>query len=85
MGFPLITLKREENEIIATQERFLLTTDDMNSTSRLLPPSKYDYKWYVPLTYFVDNDTTVYNIWMNMTDGNFYPRKIIFISFGVKL
>ncbi|GJQ68130.1 hypothetical protein Trydic_g10715 [Trypoxylus dichotomus] len=72
MGFPLITLKREENEIIATQERFLLTTDDMNSTARLLPASKYDYKWYVPLTYFTDNDTEiVYNTWMNMTDVRF--------------
>lgn len=72
MGFPLITIIREDNEVIAIQERFLLTTEGMNSSTRLLPKSKYDYKWYVPLTYFTDNDTSlVYNIWMNMTDVRF--------------
>nr|XP_022900776.1 endoplasmic reticulum aminopeptidase 1-like isoform X2 [Onthophagus taurus] len=72
MGFPLITIRRENNEIVANQERFLLTTDELNSTARLMPKSKYDYKWYVPLSYFLDNDTgTVYNIWMNMTDVRF--------------
>lgn len=71
MGFPLITITREDNEILATQERFLLTTENMNSSNRLLPKSKYDYKWYVPLTYITENDTeTVHTIWLNMTDGN---------------
>lgn len=70
MGFPIITIVREQNEIIATQDRFLLTTENMNSTMRLLPKSKFDYKWFVPLTYFTDSEReVVHNVWMNMTDG----------------
>lgn len=70
MGFPLITLTREDNEIIATQERFLLTVEGFNSSVRQMPKSKYEYKWYVPLTYITNNDTeTATIVWMNMTDG----------------
>lgn len=70
MGFPLITISREGNEIVAAQDRFLLTTESANSTSRLNPKSKYDYKWYVPLTYFTNTEPDVINnVWLNMTDG----------------
>ncbi|XP_017777374.1 PREDICTED: endoplasmic reticulum aminopeptidase 1-like isoform X2 [Nicrophorus vespilloides] len=72
MGFPLITITREENEVYASQERFLLTTEGMNSSIRSSPKSKYDYKWYVPLTYITDNDTDTINyVWMNMTNVRF--------------
>lgn len=72
MGFPLITITRENNEIIATQERFLLTTEHFNATTRQMPKSKFEYKWYVPLTFITDNDTeTVNTIWMNATDVRF--------------
>jgi aminopeptidase N len=72
MGFPLITITREENEVVVAQERFLLTVESTNSSVRNSPKSKYDYKWYVPFTYFTNNDTqTVYNVWMNMTDVRF--------------
>lgn len=71
MGFPLITITREGNEIVASQERFVLTVENSNSSVRLVPKSKYEYKWYVPLTYITANDTeTVVNVWMNMSDGN---------------
>lgn len=71
MGFPLITITREGNEIVASQERFVLTVENSNSSVRLVPKSKYEYKWYVPLTYVASNDTeTVVNVWMNMSDGN---------------
>lgn len=71
MGFPLINITREGNEIVVSQERFVLTAgSSSNNSVHLLPKSKYEYKWYVPLTYFAENDTeTVVNIWMNMTDG----------------
>lgn len=70
MGFPLITIIREGNEIVAAQERYLVTVESTNNSVRSLPKSKYDYKWYVPLTYFTSNDTeTVKQVWMNMTDG----------------
>lgn len=72
MGFPLITISREGNEIIATQERFLLTAENTNTTIRQMPKSKFEYKWYVPLTFITDNDTDPVNtVWMNMTDVRF--------------
>lgn len=72
MGFPLITITRDGHEIIATQERFLLTTENSNATIRQMPKSKYEYKWYIPLTFITNNDTeTVNTIWMNMTDVRF--------------
>lgn len=77
MGFPLITLTREGNTITASQERFLLTPDrGENNTVSSEPKSKYDYKWYVPLTYFTDQDSTVTNVWLNMSDGEF--SKLLF-------
>lgn len=70
MGFPLITITREGNTITATQERFLLTVEQANSTLKLEPKSKHGYKWFVPLTYYTDLDReSVINIWMNMSDG----------------
>lgn len=72
MGFPLITITREDNEIVATQERFLLTAENSNATIRHMPKSKFEYKWFIPLTFITDNDTeTVNTIWMNMTDVRF--------------
>ncbi|XP_066255197.1 endoplasmic reticulum aminopeptidase 2-like isoform X2 [Euwallacea similis] len=69
-GFPLITLTREGNEIVASQRRFLLSVRTGNEST--LPPSKFDNKWYIPLTYMTSNDSeTVNNIWMNMTDVRF--------------
>lgn len=69
MGFPLIMLSREGETITATQERFLLTPEQGNTSVRSEPKSKFDYKWYVPLTYFTDQDPAAVNIWMNMSDG----------------
>lgn len=70
MGFPLITVSRDGNEITVSQDRFLLTAESPNSTVRMLPKSKFDYKWFVPFTYITDNDTTTaLSVWMNMTDG----------------
>lgn len=68
MGFPLITLTREGDKIIATQDRFLLTeimNHDLNITDKE-PPSD---KWYVPLSYFTDKDSAAQYVWMNKTNG----------------
>lgn len=71
MGFPLVTITKENNEMIATQERFLLTAQ-INASNQQLPKSKYDYKWYVPLTFITDNETEgISTVWMNMTDVRF--------------
>ncbi|CAG9759897.1 unnamed protein product [Ceutorhynchus assimilis] len=69
MGFPLVTLTKEGNEIVASQKRFLLSVKTGNDS--LLPKSKYDYKWYIPLSFITNNDSEVNNIWMNMTDVRF--------------
>ncbi|KAG5892870.1 hypothetical protein JTB14_032594 [Gonioctena quinquepunctata] len=71
MGFPLITLRREGNEIVASQTRFLLTAERANSSLHSLQKSPFDYKWYVPLTYFTNNDSEIKYVWMNMTDVRF--------------
>ena len=68
-GFPLITITREGNVITASQKRFMVSPHD-NDTFLLQPPSFYNYKWYVPLSYYTSKNTKdVQNIWMNMTDG----------------
>ncbi|KAF5274559.1 hypothetical protein FQA39_LY07171 [Lamprigera yunnana] len=73
MGFPLITIVREDDKILATQDRFLLTTESVNSSLRFMPKSKYDYKWFVPLTYWTNKEPEeVHTVWMNMSDVRFY-------------
>ncbi|KAJ8936471.1 hypothetical protein NQ314_012334 [Rhamnusium bicolor] len=72
IGVNLSKTCRMRNEIVATQERYLVTLESTNSSVRSSPKSKYEYKWYVPLTYVTSNDTeTVKHIWMNMTDVRF--------------
>ncbi|XP_015585301.1 endoplasmic reticulum aminopeptidase 2 isoform X2 [Cephus cinctus] len=81
MGFPLITISREGNIITATQKRLLLSPVD-NETELLLPKSPFNYKWYVPLSYYTDKEPqNVHNVWMNMTDVTFeIPTDVEFIK-----
>lgn len=68
-GFPLITIAKEGNIITASQKRFLVSPRD-NDTALLEPKSPFNYKWYVPLSFYSDKDpTNITNIWMNMTNG----------------
>ncbi|CAH1153367.1 unnamed protein product [Phaedon cochleariae] len=71
MGYPLVTMKREGNEILATQSRFLVTAERINNSHLTHPKSTFDYKWYIPLTYFTNNDSDIKYVWMNMTDVRF--------------
>ncbi|XP_018327042.1 endoplasmic reticulum aminopeptidase 1 isoform X2 [Agrilus planipennis] len=72
MGFPVVYIRREENQFVAIQERFLLTTEQANNSTKTNPFSPYEYKWYLPLTYFTDMEhDKVYSVWMNMTDVRF--------------
>ncbi|KAI5740215.1 hypothetical protein M8J76_001759 [Diaphorina citri] len=75
-------------EYSATQSRFLLTNEPYgrNDSKLLLPRSPYDYKWYVPLSYYTDQ--TGYKeqeiVWMNMTDVTFkLPNSIKWIKANV--
>lgn len=70
MGFPLITLTREGDKIIANQDRFLLTetmNHDLNITTKEATLSR----WYVPLSYYTDKDKEAQYVWMNQTNGKF--------------
>ncbi|XP_058801112.1 endoplasmic reticulum aminopeptidase 2-like isoform X2 [Phymastichus coffea] len=70
-GFPLITIAREGNTITASQKRFLVSPY-VNDTTLAAPKSPFNYKWYVPLSYYTSKDSRdVQNVWMNMTDVMF--------------
>ncbi|GAB6025285.1 hypothetical protein CHUAL_010702 [Chamberlinius hualienensis] len=85
MGFPLIKIHRNNNEIKATQQRFLVggrVEDDVVSSEYI---SKYGYKWNVPLTFITDqqqSESTL--IWMKLNDVTFtVPDNVKWIKFNV--
>ncbi|XP_053982907.1 endoplasmic reticulum aminopeptidase 1-like isoform X1 [Hylaeus volcanicus] len=84
MGFPLITITRDGNTITATQKRFLISPKE-NDTESLQPKSPFDYKWYVPLTYYTDREPRkLHNVWMNLTDVTFeIPNDVEYIKCNV--
>lgn len=69
MGFPVVVLTRDGEIIKMSQKRFLVSSEK-NETSLLQPKSPFDYKWYIPVTYYTDKEPdTVYKAWLNMTYG----------------
>jgi len=77
MGFPLITISREGNTITATQKRFILTVNISSETEKANNESisPFGYKWYVPLSYYTNQDTgKVHHIWMNMSNGKIISK-----------
>ncbi|XP_066598523.1 endoplasmic reticulum aminopeptidase 2-like isoform X2 [Prorops nasuta] len=71
MGYPVIVISRENNVVTASQKR-LLIAPSTNDSELLLPKSPFNYKWYVPLSYFTDKEPDViHNVWMNLTDVSF--------------
>ncbi|CAL7945633.1 unnamed protein product [Xylocopa violacea] len=84
MGFPLITITRNGNTITATQKRFLISPKE-NDTELLQPKSPFDYKWYVPLSYYTDKEPRkLHNVWMNLTDVTFeIPATVEYIKCNV--
>jgi len=52
MGYPVLNVKRSSDAgFTITQQRFLSNKDSYNEAAE---PSKFGYKWSVPITYFVD-------------------------------
>ncbi|KAL0129951.1 hypothetical protein PUN28_001901 [Cardiocondyla obscurior] len=71
MGYPLVTIIREESTITATQKRFLVSPQDESISQ---PKSSFDYKWYIPLNCYTDKDDPMESpieVWMNMTNATF--------------
>lgn len=74
MGFPLITITRNGNTITAAQKRFLISPRE-NDTESQRARSSFDYKWYIPLSYYTDKEPRkLHNVWMNLTDGTWTER-----------
>lgn len=76
MGFPIVTIRRENatsGKFYATQNRFLLTANVPNITTKRQQFSPFKYKWYIPLSYYSDqsNSRKVNTVWMNMTNGTY--------------
>lgn len=70
-GFPLITISRDGNTITASQRRFLVLPSE-NETESLNQKSPFNYKWYVPLSYYTNKEPRkLHNVWMNLTDVTF--------------
>lgn len=68
MGFPLVIIKRDGDTIKMVQKRFLMSP--RNKTDTLRPASPFDYKWYIPVTYYTDEEPNiVYSLWLNMSNG----------------
>lgn len=71
MGFPLVTIIREDSTITVTQKRFLASPREYE-VNISQPKSPFDYKWYIPLNCYTDKDDPLESpmeVWMNMTNG----------------
>ncbi|XP_046856975.1 aminopeptidase N-like [Xenia sp. Carnegie-2017] len=82
MGFPLVTItKQDDGKYIATQEHFLI---DPGAKPSLKSP--YNYKWQIPLTYYIDNGFSTSNpVWMkeNQISLNIDMRKNGWLKFNI--
>ncbi|XP_011878756.1 PREDICTED: endoplasmic reticulum aminopeptidase 1-like isoform X2 [Vollenhovia emeryi] len=86
MGFPLVTIIREDSTITATQKRFLSSPrEDAINISQ--PKSSFDYKWYIPLNCYTDKDDPLESpleVWMNMTNATFdIPSDVDYIKCNI--
>nr|CAI5844662.1 unnamed protein product [Callosobruchus analis] len=92
-----LDIRRDGSEVIATQSRFLLTSEPDKSEKNLTisstttttthAPHHYnkEYKWYIPLTYYTNNDSEVKRIWMNNTETRFeLSPEITWIKANIK-
>ncbi|XP_044741725.1 endoplasmic reticulum aminopeptidase 1-like isoform X2 [Chrysoperla carnea] len=86
MGYPLIRVARNENVISITQERFLLSAEWNETRSNYTVKSIFDYKWYVPLSYFTNLDPEEqHTLWLNSTDGKLeIAPEVKWIKFNIK-
>ncbi|ELU18860.1 hypothetical protein CAPTEDRAFT_133041, partial [Capitella teleta] len=61
MGYPVVNIHRQGNQITATQERFLFNP---RSTLEEEFTSPHGYKWYIPLTWITSESSESQQIWM---------------------
>ncbi|XP_025159395.1 glutamyl aminopeptidase isoform X3 [Harpegnathos saltator] len=86
MGFPLIIVTRDGDTIKLSQKRFLMTPPK-NETEALLPKSPFDYRWYVPVTFYTDKQPDeIRKVWLNMTTVEIWdmsPYEVKYIKCNV--
>ncbi|XP_070558802.1 uncharacterized protein [Ptychodera flava] len=91
MGYPIVTLSRDGNTIMADQERFIMDPNEEQNDKH------YDmgYKWYIPLTYTDQSEMSLdkpSEEWMNResveftlsetaTDDHWYLVNIDYLGF----
>lgn len=59
-GIPVVTVKKINNTVELTQNRFLT---DPDAESKETVVSEYNYKWSIPITYFTDADSSTKREW----------------------
>ncbi|OAD57971.1 Glutamyl aminopeptidase [Eufriesea mexicana] len=69
---------------VASQKRFLISPKE-NDTELQESKSPFNYKWYVPLSYYTDKEPRkLHNVWMNLTDVMFdIPADVEYIKCNV--
>ncbi|XP_077259452.1 endoplasmic reticulum aminopeptidase 1 isoform X1 [Temnothorax americanus] len=86
MGFPLVTIIREDSTITATQKRFLASPRE-TGVNISQPKSSFNYKWYIPLNCYTDKDDPMESpigVWMNMTNATFdIPSDVDYIKCNI--
>ncbi|XP_071654206.1 endoplasmic reticulum aminopeptidase 1 isoform X2 [Temnothorax longispinosus] len=86
MGFPLVTIIREDSTITATQKRFLASPRE-TGVNISQPKSPFNYKWYIPLNCYTDKDDPMESpmeVWMNMTNATFdIPSDVDYIKCNI--
>lgn len=81
MGFPLVIVTRDGDTIKLYQKRFLMSPP-RNETDALQPKSPFDYRWYIPVTYYTDKQPhEIRKVWLNMTTGNTQDNYIDFFVY----
>jgi len=67
MGYPLITVRKTGDKVYMSQEYFLVDPEDSPVKTEF--SDKYNYKWYVPITYKFDFGASGRQTsWMNLDD-----------------
>ncbi|GAB0087436.1 Aminopeptidase [Sergentomyia squamirostris] len=65
-GFPVVTVEKvDEKTYKLTQKRFFSNPENDVSTA---PSSEYNYRWYIPITYYTNTDATVHRKWFPNSD-----------------
>ncbi|ESN97941.1 hypothetical protein HELRODRAFT_177606 [Helobdella robusta] len=86
MGFPLVSISRNGRQVTCRQERYVVVnhskTGDVN-----IEVSKFNYTWYIPLTYITDKNLTRHSvvIFKNKTMIFQLPRNVNWLKVNTKM